>query len=93
MSSGASVRGSITSTESLLREQVGGDERLVDHVRERDDGDVRALPRDPRPAERDRIPLEVDLSPPPVQPHVLDEEDGVRVGTGRCTQEAVRPDA
>ncbi len=57
-SSGAIVRGSISSTEIPSRSRASrGLQDLVDHLRQRDDRDIRPFPDDGRPAELDLVLL------------------------------------
>ena len=80
MSSGATVRRSMTSTEMPSpATSVGGRDRLVHHPRHRHHGDVGAGAHDGRHADRDDVvgrrlgPLHA------VEQPVLDEDDGVGV--------------
>ena len=89
MSSGASVRGSITSTEmprSASRSAaVSASSTMPDSATTVTSV---ALARHACAAERDRL-ARLDLASPPVEPDVLDEEDGVAVEQ-RTPHEAVR---
>ena len=80
MSSGASVRGSITSTEIPRSASRSAAARASSTMP--DSATTVASPpsrRDPGRAERDRLGVELDLRAPPVQADVLDEEHRVVV--------------
>ena len=80
MSSGATVRRSITSTEMPVGGQLlGGRDRLVHHAGHRHDRHVGAGAHDGRPADRDDVVGGRLRALHAVEQPVLDEHDGVRV--------------
>ena len=80
MSSGATVRRSITSTEMpSAASALGGGQRLVHHPRHRHDGDVGARPHDGGHADREDVVGRRLRALHAVEQPVLDEDDRVRV--------------
>ena len=92
MSSGASVRGSITSAlDALRRELLGGGERLAEQPAERDDRDVASLAPHRRLAERDDVLALGHLAVLERQQVVVEEDDGVVVADRRPSSGPSRP--
>ena len=87
MSSGASVRGSITSAlDPLGRELLGRRERLAEQPAERDDRHVAALAPDDRLPERDDVLALGDLAVLEREQVVVEEDDRVVVADRRGHQ-------
>ena len=84
MSSGATVRRSITSTEMPSpATRSAARQRLVDHAGDRHDGHVGAGPHDRRPADRQDVVGRRLRSLHAVEQPVLDEDHRIGILDGR----------